>query len=150
MKDQYAQYLLSIDETETLYERVNIILHSYRKIWAEEVADIYLSEDAKTDAIAGYRDLWLYSTNIATRIELFKTEWNFEVLPIRDCVLRCQIKRRKYDFGNAVPESRLSVMVALDSGRQFELNASGVNCRYLKDIILKYFMANLRSTDRGH
>lgn len=69
---------------------------------------------------------------------------DFDITPIKNRILYWRIEKQDYDFKKATEKSRLYLEFTLDTGISGEFKASKENCDYLRDIILKYVLPNLK------
>ena len=74
----------------------------------------------------------------------FTVRDNFDITPIQKRVVYWTIEKRDYDFKKATGESRLSLEVHFDTAIRGRFRAARKNCDYLKDMIVKHVMANLK------
>jgi len=74
----------------------------------------------------------------------FITKDNFDITPIRNRIIHWAIQKQDYDFKKAREKSRLYLQIRLDTGISGDFKSSNENCDYLRDIIKKYVMPNLK------
>ena len=76
--------------------------------------------------------------------KFFMTTDDFDMAPINGRIEYWMIKRRSYDFKTVEENSMFRIAFKLNMGIGCELQASGKNCNYLKKIMDRYVMPNLK------
>jgi hypothetical protein len=69
---------------------------------------------------------------------------DFIITPIQKRISYYTLEKRDYNFKIATEKSRLYLEFNLDTGLKGKLKASKENCDYLRDIIRKYIVSNLK------
>jgi hypothetical protein len=144
MKEELKKYLESIGITETLCKRVETIYEFYREIWLDEITDIFVTEYIKEDGAREYENLCFFSGKHVMEAKQFIKKDDFDITPIKNRIYYWRLQKQDYDFKKATEKSRLHLEVYLDTGVHGDFKASKENCDYLKDIILKYVLPNLK------
>ena len=144
MKEEFMKYLRSIDMTETLCTRVETIYEFYEETSPDELTDIFITDYLKEDGERVYENLWFFSLKHCMEAKLFVTKDDFDITPIRNRIYYWTIQKQDYNFKKAMEKSKLYLNIKLDTGIEGNLKASKENCDYLKDIILKYVVPNLK------
>ena len=144
MKKEFLIYLESVGITRPIRERIKIIYEFYRKIFVEEIADIFVSEYLKKDGTREYENLWFFSEKFFMEAKQFITNDDFDITPIKSRIHYCNIQKQDYDFEKATEKSRLNMEIGMDTEIRGSLKASKENCDYLRDIIFKYVVPNLK------
>jgi len=144
MKDEFITYLESIGITEPIRDRVETIHEFYRKTFSEEITGIFVSDYLKEDGTREYESLCFFSEKYFMEAKEFITKDDFDITPIKSRIYYWNIQKQDYDFEKATEKSRLNLGIAVDTGTRGSFKASKENCDYLKDIILKYVIPNLK------
>ena len=147
MKEEFIKYLESIGITEALRKRIETIYEFYREICPSEITGISVTDYIKEDGAREYENLWFFSEKYCMEAKQFITKEDFDITPIQNRICRWAIQKKDYDFKKATEKSRLLLKFyfGVELGVLIgELKASKENCDYLKDIILKYVVPNLK------
>lgn len=145
MKAEFLSYLSSISATDQVMGRVELILNFYKEVCPEDIKDIFICETIKSDGNIEYQSLWLFSEKYAMEAKNFLIQDDFDIMPINKLITYCDVQKTEYDFNNISEGSRLFVKVSVTHMINGEFRASKANCNFLKTIILKYFVPNLRA-----
>ena len=144
MKEEFIKYLKSIGLTETLCKRIETIYEFYRDLCPDEITGIFVTDYIIEDGSREYENLWFFSKKYAMEAKQFITKDDFDILPIKNRINYWTIQKWDYDFKKATEKSRLYLRFDQDTGKYGEFKASKENCDYLRDIILKYVLPNLK------
>lgn len=144
MNQEFAEYLESISLTKTLRMRVEEIYEFYKEICPDEITGIFVTDYIKEDGTREYENLWFFSAKYCMEAKLFLTKDDFDITPIHDRIIHWTSQKQDYDFKKATEKSRLSVEFVLDTKIAGHPKASRENCDYLRDIVLKYVVPNLK------
>ena len=144
MKKEFIRYLESIGITKALLERIETIYKFYQGIYPDEITDIFITEYIKEDGLREYESLWFFSKKNCMEAKQFITKEDFDVTPIKKRIFYWTIQKQNYDFKKATENSRLHLRFELDTGIAGEIKAAKENCDYLRKIILKYIVPNLK------
>ena len=144
MKKEFIKYLESIDITKTHRERVETIYKFYQEICPDEITGIFITDYIKEDGSREYENLWLFSEKCCMEAKQFITKEDFDIIRIKKRVNIWNIQKHNYDFKKATDTSRLFLRVNFDFNVDGELKAAKDNCDYLRKIILKYVVPNLK------
>lgn len=144
MKKEFIKYLESIDITKTLGKRIETIYGFYREICPDEITDIFISDYIKDDGSREYESACFFSKRYCMEAKQFVAKDNFDITPIQKRVVYWTIQKQDYDFEKATEKSRLHLDVKFDTEIRGEFKAAKQNCDYLRDIIVKHVMANLK------
>ena len=144
MKDEFKKYLEAIGITEILHRRIKTIYEFYEKICPNEITNIFVTDYITEDGTREYENLWFFSKKYVMEAKLFIQKDDFDITPIQNRIIYWTIQKQDYDFKKAIEKSRLYLEFRLDTGGICELKASKENCDYLRDIILKYVVPNLK------
>lgn len=144
MKEEFIRYLKSIDITETFRRRIETIYEYYKEVCPDEITGLFVTDYIKEDAERVYENLWFFSLKNWMEAKLFLTKDDFDITPMRNRVHYWSIEKQNYDFKKATEKSRLRLKVQLDTGVEGNFKASKENCDYLKDVILKHVVPNLK------
>ncbi len=144
MKKEFIKYLESIDITNTLRKRIETIYEFFGEICSDTITDIFISDYIKDDGSREYENACFFSSKYWMEAKQFTVKDNFDITPVRKRVFYWTIEKRDYDFKKATEESRIILHVHFDTTIMAEIKAAKNNCDYLKDIIVKHVMANLK------
>ena len=144
MKEEFVKYLESIGITKTLLKRVKTIYEFYTEACPDEIAAIFVNDYIKEDSSREYENLWFFSLKYCMEAKLFITKDDFDITPIEKRIIYWEINKQDYDFKKSIEKSRLNLIIRLDTGITGNLRGSKENCDYLKDIIFKYVVPNLK------
>jgi hypothetical protein len=145
MKAEFVAYLDSLEATDQVLTRVETILNFYKDLCPEDILDIFISEYIKKDGNREYQSLWLFSKRFMMEAKNFLIQDDFDIAPINNFVTYGDIQKNEYDFNTTSEGSRLFFKFSITDVVNGELKASKGNCNFLKAIILKYFMPNMRA-----
>lgn len=149
MKQEFASYLNSIDMSSTLIKRAADVFRFYAEICPEEITDIFVSEYVNEEGQREYENLWILSPNYVGEAHNFLDKDDFDLTRIARNVNILRVRKEEYDFTAATHKSRLRLEFLFRIQGQLgavkgAMKASGRNCDYLKAIVLKYIVPNLR------
>ncbi len=144
MKKEFIKYLESISITNALRERIETIYKFYQEIYPDEITDIFITDYIKEDGLREYESLWFFSNKNCMEAKQFITKEDFDVAPIKKRIYYWTIQKQNYDFKKATEKSRLYLRFELDTGVTCGVKAAKENCDYLRKIILKYIVPNLK------
>lgn len=144
MKEEFIKYLESIDITNTLRKKIETIYEFYREVCPDEITDIFINDYMKDDGSREYESMCFFSKKYWMEAKQFVAKDNFDITPARERVVYWTIQKQDYDFKKATEKSRLYLQVTFDTRIRGEFKAAKQNCDYLRDIIVKHVMANLK------
>jgi hypothetical protein len=142
MKEQFVKYLETIGVSGPLLAHVDGIYSVCQQLIPTELEAIFLSDYVQEDGSRWYDFLWFFSPGYALAVPNLRDPDVLDVLATGSGVAQCTITRKAYDLANETSDSRLHVKLRLADGPQLELRASRENCRFLRDIVRQYFLAN--------
>lgn len=144
MKEEFKKYLKDVGITGDIRGRVERIYDFYREICPDEITGIFITDYIKEDGERVYEHLWFFSEKYCMEAKQFITTDDFDITPIKNRIIRWELKKQDYDFKKATEKSRLHLEFEMDTTIEGELKASKGNCDYLRDIILGYIKSNLK------
>lgn len=144
MKEEFIKYLESIGITKALRERIETTYEFYQEICPDEITGIFITDYIKEDGSREYENLWFFSEKNCMEAKQFITKDDFDITPIKKRVYYWTIQKQDYDFKKATKKSRVHLKFDLDTGIVGVLKAAKENCDYLREIILKYVVLNLK------
>jgi len=145
MRKEFIKYLVSIGIiTRALRERIETIYECCKKLCSNEITDIFITDYIKEDGSREYENLWFFSEKTCIEAKQFITKNDFDIIRIKKRVNIWNIQKHKYDFKKATDTSRLFLRVNFGFNIDGELKATKNNCDYLRKIILKYVVPNLK------
>ena len=144
MKEEFIEYLKSIGLTETLCKRIETIYEFYNDVCPDEITGIFVTDYITRDGSREYETLWFFSEKYAMEAKQFIKKDDFDITPIKNRIQYWRIEKQNYDFKKATEKSRLYLEFTLDTGISGDFKASKENCDYLRNIILKYVLPNLK------
>lgn len=133
-------YLDGIDVPAVVRERCEVILARYGSVMGELDGEIFVSETTAEDGSRDFRSLWVLTAQWAmeadlaeqTREELDGTRY--------EGLVHWVLRATNYDFVSASSESRLQAELWFTGEWIGEINASGRNCDYLRDLFSRRFI----------
>lgn len=144
MKKEFITYLESVGITEALRKRIETIHEFYRETYPEKITGIFITDYVKEDGSREYESLCFFSEKYYMEAKQFITKDDFDITPIQNRVIYWTIQKRDYNFKKAADKSRLYLEIELDTGVRGKFKAAKENCDYLRHIILKYIVPNLK------
>lgn len=145
MKEEFMDYLASIGVPEALWQRVREMYHFYRDICAQEIGDIFVTDYINEEGSREFENLWFFSDkHHFMEAKGFVTRDDFDCVPMKNRIFYWEVKKQDYDFHRATDKSRLYLSFELHPPVTCEFKAAKGNCDYLRDIFLKYVVANLK------
>lgn len=143
MKKDIISYLDSIGIGKTIQSRIEIILNFYQKHFNVDILDVFICEYVKEDGTREYESLFCFSDKYFMEAKQFLTTDDFDLTITKKVIYYLDIKKQDYDFDTATEKSRINLEISFDIGGfglKANLKASGNNCDFLKDKMLKYFI----------
>ncbi len=144
MKGEFIKYLDCIDITKALSGRIETIYKLCKQLCPEEIKDIFITDYIKEDGTRGYENLWFFSEKNCMEARNFRAVEDFDIIPIEKKVTYWNIKIHNYDFKKATDTSRLFLTIRFEIDMVGDFKAAKENCDYLKEIIFKYVMKNIK------
>ena len=146
MKKEFIDYLESIGITSALQERIETIHEAYAQICTDEIKDIFVTDYIKGDGEREYVNLWFFSDNNCMEAKNFISADDLDITPLKG-IFYVRLLKTDYDFKKASEKSRLSVTCLFGETTDSisgEFKASKENCDYLRNLIRKYLVSQLR------
>jgi len=144
MKKEFIEYLKSIGIPVALFEKIETIYELYKELCPDEIMGIFVTDYIKEDGSREYENLWFFSEKTCMEAKQFITKEDFDIIRIKKRVNIWNIRKYNYNFKKATDTSRLFLRVNFDFNVDGELKAAKDNCDYLRKIILKYVVPNLK------
>lgn len=145
MKGEFVKYFKSIGiMTQPLLNRIEQIYEFCSEICPDEIVDVFVDDYIKEDGTREYEDITFFSNKYLISVLQFLTKDESHLTPIKKKMLNCTIHKKDYDFKKATEKSRLYLNFNVDSGSVGKYKASKENCDYLKQIIFKHVIPNLK------
>ena len=144
MREEFIKYLESIGITKTLHKRIETIYEFYQEIGKDEITSIFITDNMNEDGSREYENLWFFSEKYCMEAKQFITKDDFDIAPIKKRIYYCNIRKQNYDFKKATEKSRIYLIFRFDTGMGGEFKAAKENCDYLRKIIHKYVVPNLK------
>ena len=144
MKKEFIKYLESIGVANALWNKIEMIYEFFEEIYPDEITDIFIEDYIKEDGLREYESLLFFSKKNCMEAKQFITKEDFDVAPIKKRIYYWTIQKQNYDFKKATEKSRLYLRFELDTGVTCGVKAAKENCDYLRKIILKYIVPNLK------
>lgn len=147
MKDEFNTYLVSLDMTSVLIDRISKLYDIYEKIISEkneEIEDIFVSEYIDKEGARNYIDLWFFTKKyfLISHNFIQSDEWtiSYSYKSIRNLTMNM----KDYDFIKATDKSRIQVKyVKTFPASQATLKASKENSDQLNKIFMERFLPNV-------
>jgi len=145
MRDEFAPYLASIGILQgVILQRIKTIYEFFREECGEEIADIFVTDYITEDGSREYENLWFFSDRCCMEAKGFITRDEFDSAPLKNRIVRWEVRKQDYDFKKAIQESRLYLRVFLEEEWAMGLKAAAGNCDYLRDIFRRYVVPNVK------
>jgi hypothetical protein len=145
MRKEFIKYLVSIGIiTRALRERIETIHEYCKELCSNEITDIFITDYIKEDGLREYENLWFFSEKYCMEAKNFRAVEDLDIIPIKKRITYWNIKMHNYDFKKATNTSRLFLSIMFDVDMSGDFKAAKENCDYLKEIIFKYVMKNLK------
>ena len=145
MKEKnFIKYLESIDVSDVLRNRIEKIYKFYQEVCPDQLKHIFVNDLIKEDGSREYENLWFFSERYCMEAKQFASNDDFDIAPINKRIVYFRVKKKDYDFNKFTEKSRLNLEIKMDTGVYGDLKAAKNNCDYLRNIILKYIVPNLK------
>jgi len=144
MKKEFIKYLESINITKAYCKRIETIYEFYKDMCPDEITGIFVTDYITEDGAREYDCLWFFSEKYIMEAKQFITKDDFDIAPIQNRIVYLASKKQDYDFKKATEKSRLNVKFDMDTQVGCTFKASNENCDYLKEIIFRYIVPNLK------
>jgi len=142
---QLGEYLLSIGLTQTARGRVDQIHAFYREVCPDDITGVFVTDFVTEEGLREYQNLWFFSDRFCMEATQFMSRDWFDMALLKNAVVRWAIKKQNYDFEQARETSRLHIEVGLLHNVSGSFSASRENCDYLRDVLLRHIVPNMRS-----
>lgn len=138
MNKYIIDYINDIGLSSPLQKRVKDIIDFHMNFYSFDIKNIFISDYIKDDGTKVFENTFLFTNlHIVESINFIKHD-EYKITKINNIGYTI-IKRYNYSFDNYTINSRLNIN-SLINNEIFEFKATGVNCKYLKDIYASYFM----------
>ncbi len=110
----------------------------------DPIQDVFITNSISEDTIT-FENLWFFTDNFILESKNFLSNTtNIDITSHNNFISRYEISFRNFDFVNnsTSKDSWLHIDGGIDN-TIFEMDSMGVNCQYLPNIILKYFVPNI-------
>jgi len=144
VKKEFTKYLNDVGITKALHKRIETIYEFYSGICPDEIIDIFVTDYITKDKEREYESIWFFSEKYCMEAKQFIKNDDFDITPMQNRIYYWNIKINDYDFKKATEKSRLHLRFDMDTMIRAEFKAAKENCDYLRDIILKYIIPNLK------
>ena len=136
------EYVSEIELTRVVDARVREVVEYYGSILPESIEYVLVSETPSDDGQRIYGSLWVFSERFACEAMQFLSQDEFQIDDVGKRIYFLRIKRQDYRAEAVSSKSRLSVFYSAP-GLHGEITASGLNCRYLDDVLQNWFIPRL-------
>jgi hypothetical protein len=150
-REQISQYLADLGMGEALIERGLSVVDDLESLVSDPIEHVFVSEYRDDEGNRHYESLWLFTQNYMSEAQNFLTDAiSFDLVPARLGIARIEVSRESFDLATASEQSRLSVNVSFSAsshpGIMGTFKASASNCEVLTEIVRKYLMPLLGTT----
>lgn len=142
-KNLRVEYLRDIGILEPLQRKIEGIYEIFRKLCPDTIIDMFINDYIDEDGTRRYEHLRFFSEKHVMSAMNFVTEEDLRIGPIKRQIRLIRIQKKDYDLQNATEQSRLIVIVEYN-GTLSTLKACKRNCDYLRDIVRKFIVPNLK------
>ncbi|NQU06535.1 MAG: hypothetical protein HQ568_10610 [Calditrichaeota bacterium] len=144
MKDQFNEYLLSLDAPKPIFEIVRHTIRIAEELCGEEVIDIHISDSLKGDNLPEFDELEMFTKHFILSRRLLDKDTNIQLGTISGNVKAFQIVSSNFDFNDIEKNSTMRIGIKFDySDSLYTLYSTGQNCDHLKEMIKRYIKPNL-------
>ncbi len=143
MEQKHSNYLEDIGIKGALQTRIQTIINEYKKILPnKELQDVFVTDYFTEDGSRKYENLWLFFNDIICEAKNFNSEDNYDCVTYKPSgSTYWKITKKEYSFEETNDSSRFNIDLNINSEIKAILKSSRNNCKYLKEILLKYFIA---------
>ena len=146
-EERVKKYLDAIGIREPIKNRIETLYADVRVLFPREhISDIFISDYLQEDGTRKYQHLGFYTEEhqLISAYEFMSND-DIRVGSFRNNVYYIIVRKTNYDLVNATEDSRLHIKaVTTFAEMAFEAKASKKNCDYLRDIVSKYLVPNLK------
>lgn len=144
MKKDFEQYLNGIGIVDLFYERTELVVQFYERLYPDEIKDIFVCEYIDNEGKRQYESLWLFSSRaIMMEAKRFLTDDDFDATPFSKRIVYWKVNKTEFDFENPTEKSRLTVEFHLVHNISGTLKASKENCNNLYHVLKKWILPNM-------
>lgn len=143
MNDAFSSYLERIgQDNASVTRRVSAFVDVSEELTGEVAVDLLLEDYVDASGARTLTDLNVFTESHLVSFVNFMNEDDMFLMSLRTEPLSCRIAKTEYTFGQASPQSKLSVDLRFrdspDVGARF--TATGLNCDALMELVRKYFL----------
>ena len=138
MKQPFIAYLKDIGMAEPLIERVSAIYDFYTKVLEVDIEHILVTDTISEDNTRSFDSVWFFTAMHCLEAHRFVHEDSFD-FSLTPRFVYWRAEKTSYDFEKATTESRMKLTISSETITG-ELRASGKNCDYLRDVLLKWIL----------
>lgn len=152
--DKNHEYFEAIDIPSRLRRRAESITHEVDKLTTGifgSVLDIFVGNYISKQGGEEYDSLWLFAKGLLVEAQNFTESDQFRLIPLRGNVTYFEIKKRDFTFndstaGGQMDQARMQVVLKTGPETHCEINAAKQNCRYLAQLVQRYFVPNIQAS----
>ena len=143
-----TSYLDAIGASPTVKARLQIIVHAIENILSSEgaVKRIFLNTYVDESGNSNYDNAWIFTEDKALEVTnfLLSDPFRFDAIILNRSVWRWEVTFEKYDFAqDPTPASRMLVHINFAGIATGTMRSSGVNCKYLYELLKEVVNPNL-------
>lgn len=145
MEEEFKNYLVEIGFTQILINRVEGILENIESLFSVEITDIFVENYFK-DSEQEYDALYLFSSNLCICADNFIVKDDFRVTYLTEHILTLKIMSKEYNIKDEEfnDNSKFVIFFSTDLDAYGDYKSAKNNCNYLKKILTKYLIPNLK------
>ena len=144
MKEEFNEYLKSLEATAVVSERVEKILEIYSQLIDKlDVREIFVSEDVNKEKKREWRSLFFFTDDYMLEAKNFVSDTYLDITYVINSIDYMRMRFKDYEPGKpTTAESRFRVGGYFVSELDFVLRASDKNCEKLWQICNDILMPN--------
>lgn len=145
MKEEFKNYLNDIGFTQIVINRVEEIHEIIESIFSIEITDIFV-EDYIKGSEREYDALYFFSENLSISAVNFRVEAEFRAIYLSEHIVNMRVLLNDYNIKDEEfnDNSKLIVEIETDQETYDSLKSAKNNCNYLKKILTKYLIPNMK------
>ena len=140
MKDEWIEYLKSVDVSETLQAHIQSVFQEFSPFFPERIDRIFITDHIDEQGIRRHSNLWYFTKSFSLETKDITSGDNIDMIGHSSSMTYVSIKKESFGITDYNDKSRLFVEVKFVEGLYAEFRATRNNCIVLADIIKNVYL----------
>jgi hypothetical protein len=145
MRQEWSQYIATVGMSTVVNEAIDKLAPIASLLSPESLEAIFISDHVNEEGQSQPTSAWFFSQRYALESKNVLSARDCDLVVLDNNVTYFTLRWRDYNFDTPSERSRLSLNFDTADGQVGDMQASGQNCFYLKEIFLAHVKPNLWS-----